>query len=502
MIEPELNRIEAVVARHPDEIGVRRIARELEGAVPRRTLQYRLGRLVTLGRLVRQGAGPSTRYGVPRFIDIEVDMAMGAPRVHVRVEVVPHELQKLRDDLRDEHLARPAKRRPRIGYSHAFLDDYRPNVSAYLSGDERNRLRGMGQLTPTPTPAGTHARRILDRLLIDLSWNSSRLEGNTYSLLDTKRLLEFSDPAEGRDSRETQMVLNHKQAIEFLVESGDQVGCNRRTILNLHALLAEDLLPDPAAPGRLRTIPVGIEASAYRPLDIPAQVEETCDRLLATARQIDDPFEQALFCLVQLPYLQAFDDVNKRVSRLAANIPLIKHNLSPLSFNDVPRDYYTDAILLIYEQHDVRLMKKLFLWAYERSATRYGAIRQSVGEPDPFRVRHRASLRELVGGVIRDRLDIKSASARVAAWTVDVDSIDQARFRELAESELIGLHEGNYARYRVSSADFDAWREVWDAGSSLQTNPIHLSAIPDRLATAVPPSRPNPVKQRPVERGG
>jgi len=133
----------------------------------------------------------------------------------------------------------------------------------------------------------------------------------------------------------------------------------------------------------------------------------------------------------------------------------------------VPRDYYTDAILLIYEQHDIRLMKELFLWAYERSAARHGAIRQSIGEPDPFRVRYRASLRELVGGVIRDRLDIKSASARVAAWTANVDSTDRARFRELAENELLGLHEGNYARYRVSFTDFDAWREVWNAGAPI-----------------------------------
>ena len=464
MLESELNRIEAIVARHPDGIGVQRIARELDDALSRRTLQYRLRRLVASGRLVRHGAGPSTRYGVPRSIDIEIRSTAGVPRTGVRPEIVPRELKKLRDDLRNEHLAQPAEHRPRIGYSHAFLDDYRPNVGAYLSGDERARLWGMGQLAQTPEPAGTHARRILDRMLIDLSWNSSRLEGNTYWLLDTKRLLEFGDAAEGLDSRETQMILNHKHAIEFLVETGDQIGYDRRTVLNLHALLAEDLLPDPFAPGRLRTMRVGIEASAYMPLDIPAQVEEAFDRLLATARQIADPFEQALFCLVQLPYLQAFDDVNKRVSRLAANIPLIKHNLSPLSFNDVPRDYYTDALLLIYEQNDVRLMKELFLWAYERSAIRYGTIRQSVGEPDPFRIRYRDSLRELVGGIVRDRLDIKSASARVAAWTADVDGADQARFRELAESELLGLHEGNYARYRVSSAEFDAWQEVWDAG--------------------------------------
>ena len=301
-------------------------------------------------------------------------------------------------------------------------------------------------------------------MLIDLSWNSSRLEGNTYSLLDTKRLIELGDPAEGRDIHETQMILNHKHAIEFLVDSANEVGFDRRTILNLHAILAENLLPDPAAPGRLRRMPVGIGASAYRPPGVPAQVEECFDRVLATAQAISDPFEQALFCLVQLPYLQAFDDVNKRVSRLAANIPFINSNVSPLSFNDVPRDYYTDAVLVVYEQNETSLMKDLFLWAYERSAGRYGAIRQSVGEPDLFRFRHREALRELVGGVIRNRLDVGAASNRLAGWVAaNIETGERDRFREIAETELLGLHEGNYARYRVSAAEFDAWREVWDA---------------------------------------
>ena len=300
-------------------------------------------------------------------------------------------------------------------------------------------------------------------MLIDLSWNSSRLEGNTYSLLDTKRLIELGDPATGRDIRETQMILNHKHAIEFLVESAEDVALNRRTILNLHAILAENLLPDPTAPGRLRTMPVGIGASAYRPPEVPAQVEECFNRVLATAQAIYHPLEQALFCLVQLPYVQAFDDVNKRVSRLAANIPFIKQDLSPLSFNDVPRDYYIDALLLVYEQNEIRLMKDLFVWAYERSAARYSAIRQSVGEPDPFRLRHREALRQIVGEVVRNRLDVESAAARVAAWVeANVEAGDRARFLEIAETELLGLHEGNYARYRVSPREFDAWREVWE----------------------------------------
>ena len=465
MLDNTFSDIEAIVGNHPDGIGMKDIARELDGAVPRRTLQYRLGRLVATGRVVRQGRGRSTVYRLTPTVDVRIQARAGSPTEATRSDILPDHLVRLRDELRQRHLSLPPDQRPPVGYRRDFIDDYRPNVSAYLSAEERTRLRSLGEFDEMPQPAGTHARQILDRMLIDLSWNSSRLEGNTYSLLDTKRLIELGESAEGRDIRETQMILNHKHAIEFLVDSADDVGLDRRTILNLHAILAENLLPDPMAPGRLRTMPVGIGASAYRPPEVPAQVEEYFHRVLATAQAIHHPLEQALFCLVQLPYVQAFDDVNKRVSRLAANIPFIKHDLAPLSFNDVPRDYYTDALLLVYDQNETSLMKDLFVWAYERSAGRYGAIRQSVGEPDPFRLRHREALRQIVGEVVRNGLDVESAAVRVAAWVeANVEAGDRARFLEIAETELLGLHEGNYARYRVSARQFDAWREVWDGG--------------------------------------
>ncbi len=160
------------------------------------------------------------------------------------------------------------------------------------------------------------------------------------------------------------MILNHKDAIEFLVSSANEIAFNRYTILNLHALLANNLLADPAAPGRLRRIPIGIEKSVYHPLEIPQSIEACFNQLLVTAAAIKDPFEQAFFVMAQLPYLQPFDDVNKRVSRLAANIPLIKSNLSPLSFMDVSRTAYTDAVLGVYELNKLDLLKEVFIWAY------------------------------------------------------------------------------------------------------------------------------------------
>ena len=238
-------------------------------------------------------------------------------------------------------------------------------------------------------PAGTYARQILNRLLIDLSWNSSRLEGNTYSLLETERLLELGEAPEGKNSMEAQMILNHKAAIEFMVESAEQMRFNSFTILSLHALLSDNLLRDQRACGCLRSTPVGIAKSVYQPLAIPQLISEYFQQILDTADAITDPFEQSFFVMVQLLYLQPFLDVNKRVSRLAANIPLIRENLCPLSFVDVPEQVYVSGLLGVYELNRIELLREVFVWAYERSSSLYSATRQELGEPDPFRLRYR-----------------------------------------------------------------------------------------------------------------
>ena len=286
---------------------------------------------------------------------------------------------------------------------------------------------------------------------------------DTYALLDTKRLIDFGEVAEGKEQLEAQMILNHKVAIEFLVGSAEEIGFNWHTILNLHALLANNLLADPEAMGRMRRIAVGIEESAFHPLEVPQLIEECLDQILATAEAIESPFEQAFFVMVQLPYLQSFDDVNKHVSRLAANIHLIKTNLTPLAFTDVPVTTYTEAMLDVYELNRIDLLKDVFIWAYERSASRYAAVRQSLGEPDPFRLKHRETLRAIVQTIVLERLGKKAAFSRIAVWAgKKVEADEQDQFREVAEIEVLGLHEGNFARYRIRPSQFKAWQDAWN----------------------------------------
>jgi hypothetical protein len=458
ILEEELQAIEKAVRRLGGATA-QQIADSLQEPPPRRTLQYRLKYLADHRRLVMEGKGRWARYRLPQ---VEVAVGAAAGRAEARAEgeaVLP--LSKPGTEIK-AYVRKPPEVRKPVGYNRAFLDAYRPNETFYLTAAERAHLREVGTPAIAPQPAGTYAKQILNRLLIDLSWNSSRLEGNTYSLLDTKRLIDLGEEAEGKERLEAQMILNHKDAIEFLVGTAEEIGFNRYTILNLHGLLANNLLADPDAAGRLRRISVAIERSSFHPLEVPQLIEECFDQILATAAAITDPFEQALFVMVQLPYLQPFDDVNKRVSRLSANIPLIKSNLSPLSFEGVPRGTYTDAVLGVYELNKTELLRDVFIWAYERSAARYAAVRQSLGEPDPFRLRHRAALREVVGAVVRGRMDKKQATKHVATWTSEhIDAAERERFRETAESELLGLHEGNFARYQIRASEFAAWREVW-----------------------------------------
>ena len=151
-----------------------------------------------------------------------------------------------------ERIRRPVTARRPVGHDPSRLDDYAPNETRWLRDADLDRLRALDPRGGTRQPAGTYARHILDRLLIDLSWNSSRLEGNTYSRLDTRRLIAFGAEASGKARLDTQMILNHKAAIEFLVEGADSLELDPPTVRNLHALLADGLMPDADAPGRLR----------------------------------------------------------------------------------------------------------------------------------------------------------------------------------------------------------------------------------------------------------
>ncbi len=453
-LERELEQVLTVLKGLPGGASLETIRTQLDQSLPERTLSRYLTILQQQGKVRASGATRSRLYHwIP---DTPTPASVEPGKAQTIIPLSP-EGQVIR-----QYLTLPLTNRKAVGYNLDFLISYRPNVDFYLNQQQRAHLFTLGQTSQRAEAAGTYARQILQRLLIDLSWNSSRLEGNTYSLLDTQRLLAQGKVASDKSAIDAQMILNHKEAIEFLVESAGEIGFNRYTITNLHGLLSYDLLPDPGASGRLRTHAVGIHQSVYTPLAIPQQIEENFELLLTKAEAINDPFEQAFFAMVHLPYLQPFDDVNKRVSRLAANIPLNKTNLAPLAFVDVPQDLYIEGLLGVYELLDVALLRDVFLWAYERSCLQYAALRQTLGEPDPFRLQYREDIRPLVTRVVTEGMTQENARRLIEAHAMQLPAADRAKFLEVVETELLKLHAGNIARYRIRPSEFESWQEKWN----------------------------------------
>lgn len=446
--EQDLEAIAQQIAVHSKGIGITELEAALSGigiVMNRRSLLRRISILIESNRIRATGAFKGRVYW-PLASPLSDDR--GVEESVIPLSVAGREIRG--------YVSQPIQRREPVGYRRDFLLSY-PNSRPYLDDTTRKHLHQIGRAHQEDIPAGTMARQVMGRLLIDLSWASSYLEGNTYSLLETERLISFGQAAEGKDALETQMILNHKQAIEFLVESADEIGFNRYSILNLHAILSDNLLPNPEACGRLRQIAVGIGGSVYSPLSTPQLLDEYFQIALDTAAAINDPFEQSFFALVHLSYLQPFEDVNKRVARLAANIPLVKHNLCPLSFIDVPKKSYVEGILGVYEQNRIELLRDIFVWGYERSVKRYLSTREELGEPDPFRMKYRSLLTEIIREVVLRSTG--STEDMVAAWVAEhLPETDRLQFINLVDAELRGLHEGNIARFRLRPKEFAAWQ--------------------------------------------
>lgn len=411
----------------------------------RRSVQRWLAQLVDEGRIAPIGEGRGRRYLATGTHIVDGD----AFPAHIPLSV----------DSRDilAYINQPLSARKPVGYERDFLLAYKPNKTHYLSAALRRQLHRMGNTVDIAAPAGTYSRAILNRLLIDLSWASSHLEGNTYSRLDTVELIENGHAAKGKAALETQMILNHKTAIELLVENAGEANLNRYLLMNLHSSLSENLLSNPADEGRIRQHAVDIGLSVFRPLSAPQQIDELLNVVLAKVNKITDPFEQSFFVMVHLPYLQPFADINKRTSRLAANLPLFRANLCPLTFLDVPEQAYSRATIGVYEMTRVELLRDLYVWAYERSTQEYLAIKQNLAEPDPLRLAYRELIKQVMQSVVKqpkkDPLMLVDAII-----TKEVKKENRDNVRALILDELRRLHEGVLARYGLRPSEFQAWK--------------------------------------------
>lgn len=245
-----------------------------------------------------------------------------------------------------------------LGYASLFTE----TEFNILSDLQKTYINNLSQLSEF------EYKKELERLAIDLSWKSSQIEGNTYSLLETERLLKEKETASGKTKEEATMLLNHKAAIDFIIENPDYlIPLSVSKIEDIHSILTKELAID----RNIRKRRVGISGTNYRPLDNEFQIRESLLNMCNLINSKKNIFEKALLVLVLISYIQPFADGNKRTARIVSNAILMNNKYCPISFRTVDSVEYKKAMLLFYEQNNISVFKEIFINQFEFAVKTY-----------------------------------------------------------------------------------------------------------------------------------
>jgi Fic family protein/predicted transcriptional regulator len=303
-----------------------------------------LSEMAELGLLIVSGSGRSTSYSISNTARVFLNVDA---KKYIEVE--------------------PDKRIGSSSYNFDYFSQFPTDIF-----DESELLR-LDHATKNYKQKTKDLSRVIEekeilRLIIELSWKSSRIEGNTYTLLDTEKLIVDKKEASGHDRKEATMILNHKDAFNFIRENSSEY--KTLTLANLeklHSILVKDMGVSLGIRNRI----VGVTGSKYKPLDNKYQIKEAIESLSETISKAKTPYAKALLALVGIGYIQPFEDGNKRTGRLMANALLLSHGYAPLSYRSVEESDYREAMLLFYEINSIVPFKKIFIDQYEFAANNY-----------------------------------------------------------------------------------------------------------------------------------
>lgn len=295
-----------------------------------------LASLADKGEVIISGQGRSTRYSLS-----------AQAQVTMNIDINTY-FQKETDE-----------RTIQTGFNFELISRILPDVEVF-SKEEKEYLTSLQDKFSQnlKSISDIEYRKEMERLGIDLSWKSSQIEGNTYSLLETEKLLKEKQTASGKTKEEAIMLLNHKDALDFILDAPDYLKeLSIRRIEDIHSLLVKELGVDSG----IRKRRVGITGTNYRPLDNEFQIREALDDACRLINAKENVFEKAILALVLLSYIQAFVDGNKRTARITSNAILIANNHCPISFRTVDSVDYKKAMLIFYEQNNISAFKKIFI---------------------------------------------------------------------------------------------------------------------------------------------
>ena len=322
------------------------IAAGLTEAPNERTLKRLIADGVQRGDIVVEGRGKATRYSLSAQAQLMMPL-----------------------DIDTYFLKDIDERKVQESFNFDLIRTTLPQVDIFTE-EEMQRLNVAHEqfLANMQTLSDVEYRKEMERLGVDLSWKSSQIEGNTYSLIETERLLKEKQTAQGKTKDEAVMLLNHKDALDFVLDNHDYLKeITTRRIEDIHAILTKEL----GVGGGVRTRRVGITGTNYRPLDNEFQIREALEDSCALINSKENIFEKALLALVLLSYIQAFSDGNKRTARITSNAILLAWGYCPLSFRTVDSVDYKKAMLMFYEQNNIAAFKQIFIEQYEFATKNY-----------------------------------------------------------------------------------------------------------------------------------
>lgn len=310
------------------------------------TLKRMLASLVEKGDVIVVGQGRATRYSIS-----------AQAQVTMKIDIETYFKKET-----DERVIQS-------GFNFSLINEILPKVEIFTS-EEMERLNALQNQFKQNLQgiSDTEYRKEMERLGIDLSWKSSQIEGNTYSLLETEKLLKEKQTASGKTKEEAVMLLNHKDALDFILDNPDYLKqLNIRRIEDIHSLLVKELDVDKG----IRKRRVGITGTNYRPLDNEFQIREALEDSCSLINAKENVFEKAILALVLLSYIQAFADGNKRTARITSNAILIANNYCPISFRTVDSIDYKKAMLIFYEQNNISAFKQIFIEQFAFAVEQY-----------------------------------------------------------------------------------------------------------------------------------
>ncbi len=311
------------------------------------TIKRELAELKTLGYLNSTGAGRSVTY----FI---------TSRGRIFSNINAHEYSSIDPDIR--YGLR--------GYNFDLFGSITEEIFIDSEFQELDKATEVYR-NNTKLISDTLEQKELERFIIELSWKSSKIEGNTYTLLDTEKLLNKGIEAPGHDKMEANMILNHKEAFKLIRDNIEAFKILKTsTIEEIHKTLVKDLNVNYG----IRNKAVGVTGSIYRPLDNSHQIKEALELLCSVVNKVNSSYGKAMIALLGLSYIQPFEDGNKRTSRLVANAILLAHGYSPLSYRSVDENEYREAVLAFYELNSFVPFKKIFIEQYVFAATNYSVV--------------------------------------------------------------------------------------------------------------------------------